>query len=330
MSKLQLSVAIGDYDRNRPLIDGAVQIEGVDPVVMTLSPEEIFFRAMRHEAFDVCELSLSSFVLRTARGDCPYVGIPAFVSRAFRHTSIIVRTDRGINTPQDLKGRRVGTPEWQLTANVWARALLEEDYGVKPSDIRWVRGGLEEPGRKEKVEIALPPGVVVEDIGPDQTLNAMLQAGEIDAFIGPRAPTSFVPSNKALGWVFEDPTRAAMEYYERTRIFPIMHIVGLRRSIAEQHPWLPMALLKAFERSKRLALEKLADTSATKVTLPFVEEQLRRAHSFMGEDFWPYGLPANRHVLEQFVKHHHAQGVSSRLVAVDELFHPGTQESFKI
>ena len=329
-TKLRLSIAIGDYDRNRPLIDGTVRIDGVEPVVMTLSPEEIFFRAMRHEAFDVCELSLSSFVLRTARGDCPYVGIPAFVSRAFRHTSIIVRTDRGIRTPQDLKGRRVGTPEWQLTANVWTRALLDEDYGVKPSDIHWVRGGLEEPGRQEKVAVALPTGVVLEDIGPDQTLNAMLQAGEIDAFIGPRAPSSFVSSNKMLSWLFEDPTQEAMNYFQRTRIFPIMHLVGVRRSIVERQPWLPMALLKAFERSKRLALQNLADTSATKVALPFVEEQLRRAHSFMGEDFWPYGLPANRHVLEAFVKHHHAQGISSRVVGVEELFHPASLESHKI
>lgn len=330
MSKLQLSVAIGDYDRNRPLIDGGVKIDGVDPVVMTLSPEEIFFRAMRHEAFDVCELSLSSFVLRTARGDCPYVGIPAFVSRAFRHTSIIARTDRGITRPQDLKGKRVGLPEWQLTANVWTRAFLEEDYGVTQSDIHWVRGGLEEPGRLEKLKINLPPGVEVEDIGPEQTLNAMLMAGEIDAFIGPRAPTSFVPSNKSLGWVFEDPTQEAMAYFKRTRLFPIMHIIGLRRTIAEKHPWLPMALLKAFEQSKQAALAHLADTSATKITLPFVEEQLRRAHAFMGEDFWPYGLPANRHALEKFVGYHYKQGISSRLVSVDELFHPGTAESFKI
>ena len=322
-------MAIGDYDRNRPLIDGAVQIDGVEPIVMTLSPEEIFFRAMKHEAFDICELSLSSFVLRTARGDCPYVGIPAFVSRAFRHTSIIVRTDRGIASPQDLKGRRVGIPEWQLTANVWARALLE-DYGVTPSDIRWVRGGIEERGRSEKVAVTLPKGVALEDIGPDQTLNAMLQAGEIDAFMGPRAPTSFTPANRALRWLFDDPTGEAIEYYRRTRIFPIMHLVGLRRSIAEQHPWLPMALLKAFERSKQLALKNLADTSATKVSLPFVEEQLRRAQEFMGEDFWPYGLPANRHVLEAFVKHHHEQGISSRVVAVDELFHPASLESHKI
>lgn len=330
MSKLQLSVAIGDYDRNRPLIDGAVRIDGVDPVVMTLSPEEMFFRAMRHEAFDVCELSLSSFVLRTARGDCPYVGVPAFVSRAFRHSSIIVRSDSGISKPADLAGRRVGLPEWQLTANVWTRALLQEDYGVDLGSIKWVRGGIEEPGRLEKLGITLPPGIEVEDIGPDQTLKDMLASGEIDAFMGPRAPTSFVPGNAALRWLFDDPTRAALDYYGRTRIFPIMHIIGVRKTLVAAHPWLPMALLKAFEASKRVALEHLSDTSATKVTLPFIEEQLARARSVMGDDFWPYGVPENRHVLDYFLHHHHAQGISGRLVGVDELFDAGTIERFKL
>ena len=141
MSNLSLSVAIGDYDRNRPLISGAVQMDGVDPVFMTLSPEEIFFRALRTYDFDICELSLSSFTVKTAQGNCPYVGVPAFVSRAFRHTAIYVRTDR-IKKPADLKGKKVGVPEYQLTANVWARAILQDDHGVKPSDIHWIRGGI--------------------------------------------------------------------------------------------------------------------------------------------------------------------------------------------
>ncbi|MFY9699737.1 MAG: ABC transporter substrate-binding protein, partial [Rhodoplanes sp.] len=147
MTRLNLSVAVGDYDRTRPLIDGDVRIDGVDPVFMTLPPEEIFFRAFRHAEFDICELSLSSFTLKTARGDCPYVGVPVFLSRAFRHTAIVIRTDRGITAPADLKGRRIGSPEYQLTACLWARAILSDDYGVEPKDIIWVRGGIEEPGR---------------------------------------------------------------------------------------------------------------------------------------------------------------------------------------
>lgn len=330
MSKLNLSVAIGDYDRNRPIIDGRVAIDGVDPAIMTLSPEEIFFRAMRHEAFDICELSLSSFVLRTSRGDCPYVGVPAFVSRAFRHTSIIVRKDRGIRTAADLKGKRIGTPEWQLTANVWTRAFLEEDYGVRSRDITWIRGGIEEAGRLEKLAVRLPEGVVVEDIGPDQTLSALLLAGEIDGFMGPRAPLAFTEGHPDLTWLFTDPTREAMAYYERTRLFPIMHLIGVRKSLADRHPWLPMAVLKAFDRSKSMALAHLADTSATKVTLPFIEEQLAGARKLMGANYWPYGLEANRHTLDKFTAYHHAQGISSRKVAVEELFHPSTHESHKV
>src|SRR5436853_1182914 len=185
MAKLTLSIAVRDYDRTRPLTDGTVQIDGVDPVFMTLSPEEIFFRAFRHAEFDICELSLSSFTVKIASGDCPYVGVPVFISRAFRHNSIYVRTDR-IRTPADLKGRRIGVPEYQLTANVWARAMLADDHGVKPSDLTWVRGGLEEAGRPEKIAISLPADVRLEPAPDGQTLSGMLAAGDIDAFMGPR------------------------------------------------------------------------------------------------------------------------------------------------
>ncbi len=327
---MQLSIAVGDYDRNRPLLDGKVQIDGVAPVVMRLNPEEMFFRAMRHEAFDICELSLSSHTLRVARGDASYIAVPAFVSRAFRHTGIIVRSDSGLTSPSQLKGKRIGIPEWQLTANVWLRALLQDEYGVSMQDVRWVRGGLEQPGRVEKVKLDLPEGVEIEDIGPDDTLREMLADGRIDAFMGPRAPTSFTPSNPDLRWIFEDPTAEAMAYYNKTRIFPIMHVIGIRKSLADAHPWLPMAVYKGFLQSKQIALEALSDTSATKVTLPFIEEQLRGARAMMGDDFWPYGFAASRHVLDYFTAQHHRQGLSQRQVLPEELFHPSTLESYVI
>jgi 4,5-dihydroxyphthalate decarboxylase len=327
MSKLNLSVAIGDYDRNRPLIDGAVRIDGVDPVFMTLPPEEIFFRAFRSEDFDICECSLSSFTVKTAAGDCPYVGVPAFVSRMFRHTSIYVRTDR-IEKPQDLKGRKVGVPEYQLTANVWARAILEDDFGVKPKDIHWIRGGIEHAGRPEKITIKLPDGVRLDNSPEGKTISELLTEGAIDGFMAPRPPTT--AGQKNIGWLFRDPVAAARDYYQRTKIFPIMHLIGVRRKLADKHPWLPAAVLKAFEQSKARAMAALADTSATKVTLPFVEERIAEARGLMGEDYWPYGVEANRKTLETFLRHHHAQGLSSRLVKAEELFHPGTLESFKI
>jgi 4,5-dihydroxyphthalate decarboxylase len=328
MGKLALSVAVGDYDRTRPLIDGRVQIDGVDPVIMTLSPEEIFFRAFRDAPFDICELSLSSFTVKTAAGNSPYVGVPAFVSRAFRHTSIYVRRDR-IKRPQDLLGKRIGVGEYQLTANVWARALLEE-HGVSRSDIVWVRGGLEEPGRLEKVAVSLPTDIRLEAAPDGATLSQMLADGAIDGIISPRAPSVHEKGAANVGWLFDDPTEAAKDYYRRTRIFPIMHLVGVKRELAERHPWLPATVLKAFTAAKAMSAAHLADTSATKVMLPFVEERLGEARALMGPDFWSYGLASNRHVLDAFLRHHHDEGLSQRLVGADELFHPSTHQTVKV
>jgi 4,5-dihydroxyphthalate decarboxylase len=328
MSKLNLSIACGDYDRTRPLFDGSVQIDGVDPVFMTMSVEEVFFRSFRHAEFDIAELSFSSFTVKTAQGDCPYVGIPVFLSRAFRHTSIYVRTDQ-IKKPQDLKGKKIGLPEYQLTANVWARAILEDDYGVRPSDVTWMRGGLEVPGRPEKITLDLPKDVKLENAPEGMTISAMLASGEIDGFMAPRPP-SLPAGTPDVGWLFPDPEAAAKDYFKRTGIFPIMHVVGVRKTLAEKHPWLPAAVFKAFEQAKAVALDKLSDTSATKVTLPFVEERLKATRELMGQDFWSYGVAQNRKAIETFLRHHHAQGLSKRLLTPEEAFHPGTLESFKL
>ena len=201
MSKLQLSVAVGPYDRTRALVDGSVTIDGVEAICMTLSPEEIFFRAFRQEAFDICECSLSSFTVKTALGNSPYVGVPAFVSRMFRHTSIYVRKDR-IKKPEDLKGKRVGLPEYQLTANVWARAILEEAHGVKPSDVTWVRGGISDLDRPEKIALNLPKDVRLEDAPEGKTISALLDEGAIDGFIAPRPPAGRALHNPNIGWLY--------------------------------------------------------------------------------------------------------------------------------
>ena len=323
MAGLRLSVAVGDYDRTRPLIDGEVSIDGVDPIFLRLSPEEIFFRAFRTRDFDICELSMSSTVLKLSKGECPYVPIPVFPSRAFRHTAIYVNAAAGIQRPEDLRGKRIGVGEYQLTANVWARALLEEEYGVRAAEIEWVRGGVEELGRKEKIKLELPFDIRIVDAPVDRTLSAMLADGEIDALIGPRMPSSFNGDGR-VKWLFADPTAAAVDYYRRTKIFPIMHTLGIRRELVDAHPWLPATVQKAFELSKAACLKKLADTSATKVTLPFVEEQLQNARSLIGEDFWAYGFDANRQVVDAFLDYHHRQGLSARRVEAEEMFHPAT------
>lgn len=329
MSKLQLSIAMGDYDRTRALLDGRVLIDGVDPVFMTLEPEEMFFRAFRNVDFDISEMSFSSYLVKTAKGDCPYTAIPVFPSRAFRHTSIYVRHDR-IKKPEDLKGKRVGVPEYQLTAHVWARGILADDYGVKAEDITWVRGGIDSPGRPEKIALKLPANIRVEDAPDNDTLTNMLDRGELDGFISPRPPGKAALKNPNVGWLFADPTVTAKDYFKRTGIFPIMHVIGIRKELLAQHPWLAMAVQKAFEFSKADAMERLSDTSATKVTLPFVEEQLKAARETMGEDFWSYGVAPNRKTLEAFTRYHHVQGLSARQLSVDEIFHPSTYETFQI
>lgn len=330
MTKLSLSLAMGDYDRTRPIVDGRVLIDGVDPIPMLQSPEEMFFRAFRHQAYDISELSLSSYSISVARGTAPYVAIPVFLSRAFRHTSIYIRTDRGIASPADLRGRKIGIAEYQLSANVWVRGILEEHYGVKPSEVIWVRGGMDMPGRPEKIKVDLPADIRVEDAPAGDTLNAMLARGEIDGFVGPRWPRCYAERHPQVGRLWSDTIGEARRYFETTQIFPIMHVLGVRRTLADQHPWLPGALLKAFTEAKNMAQLALADTSATKVTMPFVEDTLGLAQRLMGRDPWPYGFGANRHVLDTFLGYHAAQGLSPRRVTPEDLFHPSTLEAYSL
>ncbi len=330
MNKLQLSIAVGHYDRIRPLVDGEVQIEGVDPVYMTQDPEEIFFRAFRHADYDVCELSLSSYAVKIAAGNSPYLAIPVFPSRAFRHSAVYVRNDRGIETPHDLKGKRIGVPEYQLTANVWVRLFLEEDHDIKASDVTWVRGGYEDPERVEKIGLKLPRGVVVEDAPPGETISDLLASGEVDAVIGPRAPSCFVQGHPKVKYLFEDPQASAAQWYSRTKIFPIMHTLGVRKTLLEAHPWLAAALMKGFGKAKDIALTRLTDTSATKVTLPFADSHLLAARLLMGYDFWSYGFELNEPTIDKFLERHHLEGLSSRRLRARELFHPASLESFKI
>lgn len=328
MSKLKLSLAMGDYDRTRPIYDGRVSIDGVDPICMLQSPEEMFFRAFRHQAYDISELSFSSYCVSIARGDPAYIAIPVFLSRAFRHTSIYIRTDRGINKPEDLQGKRIGIAEYQLTANVWVRALLT-DYGVSPEDIMWIRGGMDSPGRPEKMKLDLPRNINIEQAPGQATLNQMLMEGQIDGFIGPRWPRCFHENHPKIDRLFQDSIGEAQTYFNRTKIFPIMHVVGIKRELVKHNPWLPGALFKSFNQAKQMAVSALADTSATKVTMAFVEDTLNKTKG-MSEDLWSYGVPGNEHVIDYFLEQHHSQGLSPRLVSRDELFHASTLESFSL
>lgn len=328
MADLSLSLAVGDYDRTRPIFDGRVKIDGVTPVTMLQSPEEMFFNAFRHATCDISELSLSSYCLSLTRDDPPYIAVPVFLSRAFRHTSIYIRTDKGIREPADLKGKKIGIAEYQLTANVWARAILQE-YGVAPTDIQWIRGGMDSAGRPEKLKFEPPAGLSIESAAEGRSLNDLLTAGEIDGFIGPRWPRCYGDGHPDIDRLFIDSQQVAIEWFDKHGIFPIMHVVGVRRSLADQHPWLPGALLKAFTEAKNIATDALADTSATKVTMPFVEDTLRMSKQ-LKPDIWSYGAKENIAVLEAFLAAHHAQGLSPRQLSVDELFHPATYEAYSL
>mgnify|MGYP003631511920 FL=1 len=330
MSKLRLSIAVGDYDRNRPLIDGRVQIDGVDPVFMALSPEEMFFRAFRHQDFDISEVSFASQVLSIAQNRSQYQALLIFLSRAFRHSAIYIRTDKGITSPEKLKGKKIGIAEYQLSANVWARALLEDEYGVKPSDINWVRGGMNSAGRPEKLAFNLPSDVMITPAPEGKSLNDLLISGEIDGFIGPRSPKCYDEHHPDIDRLFGNTVKTASAYWKKTGIFPIMHLLGVRRSLLEAHPFLAGALMKAFSASKAMAEELLSDTSATKVTMPFVEDHLREARALMGDRFWSYGIAGNETTIETFLDHHHRQGLSERRVTMEELFPKNALESYSL
>lgn len=327
---LELSLAVCDYDRCRAVLDGRARVDGCRILPTALEPEEAFHRAFKFQEFDVTELSMSSFTMLTARGDCPYVGIPAFVSRLFRHSGIYIRTDRGIETAADLKGKVIGLPEYQITATVWIRGILEDEYGVDTRSVAWRQGGLEDPGRTERSTIALPGDIDLKPIPAERTLSDMLATGEIDALITARAPSCFLEGAPGVARMFPDYRATEQDYYRRTGIFPIMHLIGIRRSIHERHPWVAVNLYKAFLEAKRHAMYELSQIGHLFVSLPWSVMERDRTVALMGEDFWSYGVEENRKVLETFLGYHHRQGLSARQVAVEEMFAPSTLELTKI
>ena len=330
MARLRLTLACWDYDRTRALADGTVAVEGVDLVYLTLPVEETFFRMLRNREFDCAELSLSSYVMSLERKEPPFIAIPVFPSRMFRHSGIYVSTASGITQPGQLVGKRVGNPEYQLTAHVWIRGILAEEYGVPVDSVEYLTGGLEEPGRIEKQKIDLPAGIRIRSIEPKQTLAQLLADGKIDAIYAPRTPSTLRTRPDAVRRLFEDYAATEREYYRRTRVFPIMHTVAIRREVYERNPWCAQALYKAFVAAQRKTYGDLEEVAALKTMLPWLPAHVAETKRELGEDWWPYGLAPNRHVLETFLRYHHEQGLSKRRHAPEELFAPETLEAFRI
>lgn len=330
MSKLQLTLACWNYDRTCALAEGRITIDGVDLNYLNLPVEETFFRMLRHREFDVAEMSLSSYTLSLFRENPPFIAIPVFPSRMFRHSCIFVHKNSGIREPKDLVGKRVGSPEYQMTAPVWIRGILSDEYGVPVTAPTYFTGGEEQPGRPEKIALSLPPEIRVESIRGDKTLSQMIDSGEIDAMYTARAPSTFRGGAGNVRRLFENYESVERAYYQKTKIFPIMHVIVLRRDLYEKHRWLPQSLLKAFTLAQRDTYEDLREMGALKAMLPWLIQHVEDTEKLMGSDFWPYGLKPNTHVLETFLRYSHEQGLAKRLLTPAELFAPESLESFKI
>lgn len=330
MSKLRLSLGCWNYDRTRALMDGSVQPDGIELTYLDMPVEETFFRMLRHREFDVAEMSLSSYVMSLFTEDRPFIAIPVFPSRFFRHSSIYVNADAAIRAPGDLVGKRIGSPEYQMTAPVWIRGILSDEYGVKVDSVTHCTGGEEEPGRPEKLELDLPANIRVERIGADQTLSQMLLDGSIDALFTARKPSSYSTGQGRVVRLFENFVEVERDYFRKTGIFPIMHTVVMRRAVYEANPWIAQSLTKAFCQAQKRTYEDLAEMAALKAMLPWAHAHVEEARREMGEDFWPYGFNRNRETLATFLRYSFEQGLSKRQLAPEDLFAPETLESFKI
>jgi len=328
MTKLNLSLACWNYDRTRAIQDGSVQPDGININYHDLPVEETFFRMLRHQEFDIAEMSLSSYTVSLFREPRRFVAIPIFPSRFFRHSCIYVNAKSGIRTPKDLIGKKVGVPEFQMTAPVWIRGTLDEYYGVPVDSVTYYTGGEEEPGRSEKLALDLPANIKVQAIPDHKTLSQMLRDGEIDALHTARAPSTY--DGKNVVRLFENYGEVEKDYFRKTGLFPIMHTIAIRRDVYEQNRWVAQSLYKAFVEAQKKTYADLRETAVLKAMLPFLNWEVDQTIKEMGTNYWAYGLQENEKVLSTFLKYHYDCGLSKRLLKPEELFAPETHESFKI
>jgi len=329
MNELSLTLAISEYDHVTDLVMGRIVPEGIRLTCLSLPVEEIFFRFLINREWDVSETSMAKYASLISQGDTSLIAIPVFPSRVFRHSSIYVRRDGPVMAPSDLAGRRVGLPEWAQTAAVYSRGLLMHQFGVDLASIDWVQAGVNEPGRVEKVDLRLPAGLRLTPVA-DKTLSDMLVSGDVDAVLSAAPPACFEQGHVNIRRLFENYREIETAYYRETSIFPIMHVVTIRRELVDSHPWIAVSLLKAFEEAKRRSVARALDIKAPRFPIPWCYDDARQAQATFGADYWPYGIEANRATLEAFLRYAHEQGVCHRVVAVEELFPKSVRSSFKI
>ena len=312
MNNLKLTLACGRYDRTQPLIDGRVDVEGVDLTFLPLRPGETFWRMLNHGEFDVSEMSLSSYTILRSEGDTRFIAVPVFPSRVFRHSAVYLRADSKIAAPTDLKGKRVGVADYQMTAAVWTRGFLSDDYGVRPEDIHWVIG---RPVRTIKP----PSNITCEFMRQDTTLEAMLERGELDALVTVMIPPTLGTSVRRL---FAEPRQVERDYFKRTGIFPIMHTFVLKTALYEANPWLAISFYRAFCRARDIAYYWMYDTDALTVGLPWVIDELEATRKIFGPQVWDYSIEGSRPTLDALIRHLDEQKLTRRPMTVEELFVP--------
>jgi 4,5-dihydroxyphthalate decarboxylase len=322
---LKLTLACWDYDRTRPLIDGRIRPEGIDLDIKVLRPRQTFQRMLDDQEFHISELSLASYAALKGRGNCAFVAIPVALSKIFRHSCIYVRTDAGIRTPADLKGKRVGTTQYSATALVFLRGMLQHDFGVLPSDLHWFMGGLNTSTEQPLIPLNLPKDVRLDFLPPGATLEGLFEAGELDALLSIYIPSLFLKGSARIARLFPSFKEVEQDYYRRTGIFPIMHTVVLRKDIYNEYPWAARRIYRAFCTARDLAIEGLYDTDALQVSLPWLLDHVEETWRVFGRDFWSYGLEPNRPTLAALGRYVHEQGLSPRPVLPDELFAPGVE-----
>lgn len=329
MRKLHLTMAISEYDHTRDVTSGAVAVDGIDLTHLSLPIEEMHFRFTKFLEWDVSEMSLGKYVSLLSQNDRSMVAIPVFPNRAFRHSAIYVRRETELTDPKQLTGKRVGVPEWAQTAGIYARGALMHQYGLPLSAIEWWQAGVNEPGRIEKVKLRLPPGVRIHP-APEKTLSGMLAAGELDAVISAHPPEPFTRGEPGIVQLFHDPRAVEEAYWRATGIFPIMHIVAIKRDIYEGHRWVAMNLFKAFDEARRRSVARISELTASRVPVPWLADYTNRWRELFGPDYWPYGLEPNRTTLDAFCRYAFEQGVCHREVAAEELFPPEVSSAYRI
>ena len=317
----KLKIAVGINDRTLPLLAGLIAIEDVEPTFITAPLEEIFARAFDEQAFDVTELSFSNYLYLTAIGQSPYIGLPIFPSRSFRHSALYIRTDRGIQTPRDLAGRTVGVREYSMTAALVARGVLEDEFGLRAQDVMW-RFGRADDKDTQPIPRMLPRNVELEQIAPDETLSDMLRDGQLDAMIAYKPPPVYINGHPTVRRMFEDYATTETDYVRRTGIFPIMHLLGIRRELVREQPELVIKICQGFEAARAYSLDRLGEHQAPYTMLPWGARQADVAKAMIGTGFWSYGVEPNKQAIDALCRYSHVQGISPRQLSAEELFAP--------